>query len=155
MLLLACSSGTGADPKSTARDAATEAPPSAVDAGGDDAVLGDDGGPTYAATYTAIYDEILSQTCALAFCHAGSLDYLVITSKEDGYANLVDAQAMGPQCASTGLKRVEPGDPDKSLMYLKITNPPCGLQMPPVGGMLQPAQIAQIKAWIEAGAPNN
>jgi len=56
------------------------------------------------------------------------------------------------------LKRVDPGNPDASLLYLKITNPPCGSKMPlsyGTSGSLDPLQIAQIGAWIEAGAPDN
>ena len=98
-------------------------------------------------------------SCALAFCHAGASDYLVITSKEDAYPALVDAVASGAECAPTGLKRVNPEHPETSLLYLKVTDPPCGSKMPilytGVIGSLDPRQVDQIKQWINSGAPNN
>jgi hypothetical protein len=116
-----------------------------------------DGAPTYAPTYTAVYGEVLSQSCALAFCHAGQADYLQITSKDEGYRALVNAPAQGPGCA--GLQRVDPGHPETSLLYLKITSPPCGSKMPllytGLSGSLDPPQVDQIGQWIEAGALNN
>jgi hypothetical protein len=116
-----------------------------------------DGAPTYAPTYCAVYGEVLAQTCALEFCHAGQADYLQITGKDEAYTALVDAQAQGPTCAT--FKRVDPGHPESSLLYLKITSPPCGSKMPLVyaglSGNLDPRQIDQIGRWIEAGAPNN
>jgi len=119
----------------------------------------DEVAPPYAPTYAAIYDQVLLPNCALVFCHAGTGDYLVITNKDDGYAALVNQPAQGPECAPTGLKRVEPGHPEASLFYLKVTNPPCGSKMPllyaDASGSLDPRQIDQIGQWIDAGAPNN
>jgi hypothetical protein len=34
------------------------------------------------------------------------------------------------------------------------TTPPCGVRMP-IGGMLKPEQITQIRQWIAMGAQNN
>ena len=118
----------------------------------------DDSGPplTYAPTYSAVWGEILSPTCALVFCHAGDSDFLQLPNKEGAYASLL-APASGPQCGPTGLKRIEPGHPEQSLLYLKITQPPCGAKMPAyyVDASLDPRQIEQIRAWIAAGAQND
>ncbi len=46
---------------------------------------------------------------------------------------------------------IVPGKSAASLLYQRITAPD-GEQMPPVGERLSAAQIALIKAWIEAGA---
>jgi hypothetical protein len=114
--------------------------------------------PTYAPTYTAVYCEIVSVTCAVAFCHSG-LEFLTITSKEQGYSALVNAPAMGPACGQSGLKLVDPGHSETSLLYLKITNPPCGARMPllygDASGMLDPLAIEQVRGWIAAGAQND
>lgn len=75
---------------------------------------------------------------------------------EFAYANLVGVPSgdkEGYLCAGSGLKRVEPGDPDKSLMYLKITAPPCGGKMPPAAfGTATPEQVALVRQWILDGA---
>jgi hypothetical protein len=81
-----------------------------------------------------------------------------MTGKDEAYAALVNAPAAGPSCAPTGLDRVAPGHPETSLLYLKITSPPCGEMMPLQYGMrvvLDPRQLAQIHDWIAAGAPND
>jgi hypothetical protein len=54
------------------------------------------------------------------------------------------------------LNRVEPGDPDNSLLINKLTNvtPICGGSMPPTG-LLDDASIARIRTWIEDGADDN
>ena len=144
---------------SSASAPATSAEASADDASGDD----DGGGETVGdgarpPTYTAVYEQVLEPNCALPFCHAGSGDYLQLASMAVGYASLVDAAAQGPDCAKLGLNRVDPGHPETSLLYLKITNPPCGAKMPRFygdGGSLEPADIQQIEQWITLGALNN
>jgi hypothetical protein len=110
--------------------------------------------PTYAPTYTAVWNEILSPSCALVFCHGASGDYLQLANKATGYASLVNAPAAGPMCASTGLLRVDPMHPESSLMYLKVTSPPCGSRMPAEGAgpPLDARQTQQIHDWIAAGA---
>jgi hypothetical protein len=147
-----CSSEGSTVGKGGGRDAASErAWPAIVSSG--------DGATTYAPTFTAIYDEILGPFCA-NMCHMSSEQfYLIIVSKEGAFDALVNAPAAGPNCAPTGLKRVEPGHPETSLLYLKVTSPPCGSKMPllygDASGSLDPQQIEQIRQWIEAGAPNN
>jgi hypothetical protein len=140
--------------------ACSSAPSPAGPDASDDAIESSDAGPvlTYLPTYTAVWTELLQPTCALVFCHAGSSDYLEMTSKDGAYAALVNAPAAGPSCAPTGLDRITPGHPEASLLYLKITTPPCGDMMPLQYGarvVLDPRQIAQVHDWITAGAPND
>jgi mono/diheme cytochrome c family protein len=45
------------------------------------------------------------------------------------------------------------GNPDASVLYLKLTPmPPFGLQMPEIGNKLDEAQLACVAAWIMAAA---
>jgi hypothetical protein len=111
---------------------------------------------TYAPTYTAIWEEILSPTCGTEFCHGGAALYLDLESKALGYSTLVNFPAEGPECKATGLLHVKPGDPGHSLLYLKVTAPPCGKAMPilyTTSGTLDPRELEQIRRWIELGAP--
>jgi hypothetical protein len=114
----------------------------------------DAGGRSYAPTYDAVWNEILHSNCAVEFCHGGSADYLQLPSESAGYIALVGVPAEGPLCAPTGLVRVAPFHPDASLLYLKVTDPPCGAKMPFGVGNLCPADIDQIARWIACGAPN-
>lgn len=71
------------------------------------------------------------------------------------YANLVGVAAAGPACAPSNLKRVTAGNPNQSLLYLKISGaPPCGGPMPPPG-QLPADDIERIRQWIAGGAPND
>ncbi len=155
-LTAGCSSGAAA-PGREAIDAAAEGGPEGD--GADIRDVGEDAAaPTYNPTYSAVWSEILSPRCALPFCHAGSADYLQLPNETMGYASLVNAPAAGPDCAATGLKRIDPGHPETSLLYLKVTNPPCGMKMPIAYGApdyLDSLQVAQISKWIAAGAPND
>jgi hypothetical protein len=66
-------------------------------------------------------------------------------------------------CAGAGWSRVVAGDPEHSLLYVKIvaklddTETPCGESMPS-GANREPLtaeQVEQVRAWIAAGAPSN
>jgi hypothetical protein len=99
----------------------------------------------------------LQPSCAWVFCHGAAGTFLDLSAKGVGYASLVNVPASGRACADSGLQRVEPGHPEASLLYLKVTTPPCGDKMPLNGAaaVLDSSEIAQIVAWVEAGAPNN
>jgi hypothetical protein len=110
---------------------------------------------SYAPTYAAVWNEVLHFNCAVEFCHGGgTADYLELTSESVGYSSLVDAMASGPMCAEAGLKRVDPFHPETSLVYLKITSPPCGSRMPQGLAPLGAADIDQVRRWIACGAPD-
>jgi hypothetical protein len=149
--MAACSSGKAASDR--AGDAAvTDASDEAQDDEAGDAA--DDVVHTYAPTFGAVYGEILSPVCAGLFCHGASeTGNLPMATPDMAYAALVNVPAHGPNCADSGLLRVAPGDPDASLLYLKVTNPPCGLKMPPsYQPYLDDRETAQIANWIAMGA---
>jgi hypothetical protein len=137
----ACSGGSG--------EASAEA-----STGGDTDAAGDEPAThTYAPTFTALYGEVFTPTCALLFCHGGSDDFLSMATKDTAYAAMVGVVSHGPKCGATGLTIVEPGNPQASLLYLKVTSPPCGNMMPAMYGLsLDSREIDQIKQWITLGA---
>jgi hypothetical protein len=115
-------------------------------------------------TFSAIFSEIIvNRGCnGTTMCHAGFAGNLTMNDKQATYDALVDepangmnADAMPPHCADSGLVRVVPGSPDTSLLMQKLENEqPCGVQMPP-GELLMPAQIEQVRMWIANGAMND
>lgn len=118
-------------------------------------------------TFTKIYDDIfVPGGCAAGGrCHGGpGGGKLDLIDKETAYKNLVGVMAMGmsepqpptPHCVNSGLMRVKAGEPANSLLFEKISKetPKCGNMMPP-GGLLEPAQVDMVKAWIMAGAKND
>jgi hypothetical protein len=122
--------------------------------------------PTGAATFQAVYLEVLCTSgCVNAYCHGsrgawGDLDmtnfqgaYNALVGRPTGKLVPVDGR---PTCSESDLVRVAPGDPERSLMYLKISGrAPCGTRMPPPSSdypALSEPQIAQVRRWIEGGA---
>ena len=114
-------------------------------------------------TFSELYTALLGPSCASAFCHGTPVGgMLVMANRDVAYQGLVDQPAAGVSlveggidCATTGLIRVVPGQPEMSLLYLKLMSPPpCGDQMP-VAQLLTADQIEQIRLWIAAGALDN
>jgi hypothetical protein len=118
---------------------------------------------TTAATFSALDARVFRPSCTLA-CHsggefaAGGLDL-----ESDGHAALVDQPPSAAVCEGQPFVRVAPGQPQESLLYLKVmakldgTLPPCGDVMPP-GADKPPVSTEDAEAirdWIEAGAPND
>lgn len=111
-------------------------------------------GPSFAATIQPIFD---TNHCSTTGCHAGAIPAeLMDLSPGRAYAQIVNVR-------STGFHewwRVKPGDPDSSLIYVKVSEicaqppPDCptGERMPKGFAPLSPTQIEAIRTWIAAGA---
>jgi mono/diheme cytochrome c family protein len=112
------------------------------------------GGAT-AFTFAQIQREIFTPTCAKAGCHdAASASEGLVLAAGQSYGLLVGH----PATENGSLNRVEPGDPERSYIILKLRGDPriTGARMPLDGPpYLSPEQIEGIAAWIRAGAPNN
>jgi len=116
--------------------------------------------------FQEVFDDVLFNTpayrCADAFCHGIGAGDLFIIDKQSAYEALVTVAAAGPAigegitaCADTGLARVEPGDAEASLLFLKVseTMPPCGEPMPQDPAlMLTTEHIELMRTWIDEGA---
>jgi hypothetical protein len=108
---------------------------------------------TYAPTFDAVYTEIFSPTCAAAFCHLSDDLGFNAAGRDNAYGSTVSVVSHTELCGSTGLSRVVPGHPEESLLYLKLTDPPCGRKMPlNFSQQLDPRELEQIRLWIANGA---
>jgi hypothetical protein len=131
--------------------------------------------PTNTATpksFTQLYETVLRPSCSNDYCHYSGVGVrysaLDMSSRSYAYWSLVDQPAAGPGCSRMGT-RVIPGDPDHSLLYLKVSQPmPCGARMPanPMilltkgtsefsGTPLPEEQQQLIAEWIANGAKND
>jgi hypothetical protein len=129
----------------------TPPPDGAAGAGGNDAPA--------EPSFSAVYRDILQGAGCNGgpTCHAGTLaGQLQLSTPAQAYAALVGVKAMGASCSASNLLRVAPGDPDASLLVQKVESatPTCGARMPP-SGSLPAARLAQLRAWIAAGAKND
>jgi hypothetical protein len=103
-----------------------------------------------------IFPRVIRLKCGACHNDAPSFGGLAFFPADMAYANLVGVPSGNEEtfkCRGSGLMRVQPGEPDKSLLYLKLTNPPCGSKMPPgMFGMATPEQIELVRQWILDGA---
>lgn len=139
----------------------------------DDADAGGDGAALYVAAA-----EVLTVRCAQARCHGPVPAYELLELTADR-CDLTRPLLDVPACEYDLMDRVEPGQPERSWLWLKLTaphderyqlqfepddawspsrDPRCaeagfGTRMPPPGFPLSDAERETIRAWILAGAP--
>ena len=110
---------------------------------------------TVKPTLESLEKKYFAGSCAFSSCHSAAkhAGELVL---EPGlsYANLIGIPALHP--GAVNFVRVEPGQPDNSFLYIKVTQPQAGQgKLMPVGAS-EPVDadcgIAALKAWIAAGA---
>jgi hypothetical protein len=123
--------------------------------GGTGGGTGGGGGTTdpsaIAPTWYGVQDNILAQFCTM--CHAGAGAPEGLSWEVDQYNAIVASARMSNGVPS--MRIVEPGDPNASYMYWKITGNPgiSGVRMPATGIPLDQALIDVIEQWIIEGAP--
>ncbi|WP_428384439.1 hypothetical protein [Nevskia ramosa] len=109
-----------------------------------------------AVSYRTQLQPIFNAQCV--YCH--------VTGAENGGLNLARASShaslVGTASTESPLMRVTPGQPDKSYLWHKLNGSHVSvggsgnaMPMSDPPRLLEPAQRALFKAWIEAGAPNN
>jgi len=109
--------------------------------------------PPPAPTLTQLQADIFTPICS--GCHTGvgaTLPGVQNLTAGHTYASIVDVASI-----ESGLKRVNPSDPDNSYLVQKIEGAAgiAGVRMPAGGSPLTQAQIDEVRAWIAAGALNN
>jgi len=114
-----------------------------------------------APTFTNVYQGVLCANGCDKVCHTSNTGaaQLGLAGKLEAYTNLVGVPAKDlAACGGMG-SRVKAGDATTSVLFQKLANTQtCGTRMPPggpTGGNFTPAVLDAVKAWINAGAPNN
>lgn len=111
--------------------------------------------PPPAVTLSQLQTAIFTPSCS--GCHTGGGASLPssmnLSSAAAAYAALVGVAST----EQPSLQRVTAGNPDASYLVRKLEGGPgiSGGRMPLGGAPLDPALIANVRAWITAGAPNN
>lgn len=96
---------------------------------------------------------VLNAHCVV--CHVEGGDQAKLSLYPNAWAQLV-----GVASTESGLKRVEPGSPAKSYLYLKVLGTQAqsggsGVRMPYQQDPLAESEIELIRLWIEQGAKQN
>lgn len=132
--------------------------------------------PTFASVWTVVLSDEnctgchrpgLPPTQAAFYELAGELD---LSDRQTAYRGLLGLDGSGafsrsaeltPQgCRGSGVKLVEPGDPDRSILVEKLEAyegeaPSCGEAMPIVGSGVPQSAIDVVRQWIANGAAND
>jgi hypothetical protein len=111
--------------------------------------------PPPSVTLTQLQTTIFSPLCS--GCHTGGGASLPSSMN---LSNTAATHAAIVGVASTqqpSVQRVNPGNPDNSYLVRKVEGTPgiTGSRMPLGGAPLDPTLIANVRAWITAGAQNN
>jgi hypothetical protein len=112
------------------------------------------GGGGETATFTAVQQQIFSQSCAFSGCHGGDSPAEGMSLLAgDSFDNIVNVRSS----QRGSLDRIEPSDPDNSYLYLKVIGDSSisGSRMPRGGAALSQHLIDLLRDWIERGAPND
>jgi hypothetical protein len=119
-----------------------------IDAGPDDDPLVFDDAPE-PGSFDDIHERVIVRSCAgqPGLCHAGQFEP-DLSTPGSAYAYLVNR----PGYERADLLRVSPGDAENSLLVAKLRGVDVATQMPLGADPLPEAEIAEIEAWIEAGA---
>jgi hypothetical protein len=90
---------------------------------------------------------LLQERCGTSGCHSGSAPAGQLDLASSGVVmRLSDIATHTSACS--GKKLIDTEDPDKSVLYGKLTDPPaCGLRMP-VGAPLSDDQIECVRAFV-------
>ena len=114
------------------------------------AVTGDDTDASFQCP--DVPSGILAARCGLSGCHGSTPAAGLDLVSPDVHARLTGKAANG----GPGVLVDPGGDPDASVLYLKLTaSPPFGSRMPLAGDPLDDATLACVAAWIpspDAGA---
>ncbi len=105
-------------------------------------------------TLSSIQANVFDLNCALSGCHAGSSPQQGLNlSRGQARANIVGVRSN----QRPNLLRVEPGNPDGSYLFQKITGAAgiLGERMPRGRPPLSAEQIDAIRQWIADGALDN
>lgn len=135
-----------------------EAKPPAEDAG----VTNQDGGsalPAETGVFATQVAPIFNSSCGGSVCHGADSPTLGL-ALTGAQPSVVREGLVAQQSSEVPLALVEPGEPEQSWLYLKITgsfeNVDCSAnqctKMPPSGTGPSDEEIERIRAWIAAGA---
>ena len=101
-------------------------------------------------TLENIQKNLFSPRCSNAACHGGDNPVRELNlSDGKAYESLVNVES------TIGQTHVIPGDPENSLLYQIIQESVNYIRQMPPGYEVEEADVAMVKAWIEAGAANN
>lgn len=120
------------------------------------------------ATLSSIRTEVFEKSCAIsASCHEGDGNLGKLNLSKSRVEADLRTDLLKASEIDGAVKRVVPGNPDASILQIKLASPisktapcitdgnkaGCGQVMPETGGTLCDGKVKAIRDWITAGAP--
>ena len=107
----------------------------------------------FTGTFDRIGQQVFATSCALSSCHdSESHRANMILLPGAAYSEIVNVTPVTAAAAADGLKRITPGDPSLSLLYVKIHERPLpagyGSGMPLIGQDVSNQLQEIIRLWI-------
>ena len=106
--------------------------------------------------FAEVHAILMKSGCTSGYCHGAAAGGLALTDAKASYASLVGVAATAAGCGAD--VRVVPGDPEASVLWLRVRpssldgGAPCGPKMPQGSMGLGEAEAAVVEAWIAGGA---
>lgn len=105
------------------------------------------GGLTQASDFEQLQRDLFTPTCS--GCHGNSGPAGLSLTAANAYSNLVNVASR----TNPSVLRVTPGDPDNSMIIMKVEGRAgVGSRMPLGGSALSAETIELLRDWIAAGA---
>jgi hypothetical protein len=110
-------------------------------------------------TFANVQREIFNKSCAFSSCHGatGHRGNMILTEGQ-AYEQIVNVKCSIDEGKTVQRYRIAPGDPNNSMMYIKLTHPgPDEGDKMPQGTEtgLDPSKIDLLRRWILRGAPKD
>jgi len=105
------------------------------------------------ATLTQVQATVFTTSCAFANCHGSNPQQGMSLVAGQTHSNTVNVASR----QQPSLDRIEPGSPEQSYLWRKVTREPSvsGAFMPIGAPPLNQTQLDLLRSWILAGAPND
>jgi len=111
----------------------------------------------YTSTFDRIRQQVFATSCALSGCHdSNTHEHDLILLPNAAYSQIVGVDPVTAAALADGLKRIDPGNPQNSLLFLKIdakthgTTLPDGYGsgMPFIGSPVADNLVEIVRLWI-------
>ena len=113
--------------------------------------------PEEYSTYHAIQEYVFDKSCANSACHAAPANIAGLNlTYANSYEEIVGETPENVAAAASGMKLIDPGNPENSFLLTKLITPIAqehGARMPLGSSVLHDGKIDAIRKWIAAGAP--
>ena len=108
---------------------------------------------------SALQAQVFTPNCTFSSCHSsGGVAGSLVLEPGKSFANLVNHGSAQTEAAQEKMLRVSPGNPDHSLLLLKLRgdlDARYGRHMPDTGQQLDPGDLDAIAGWIRLGAQDD